>query len=144
MSLRYVLPAAFALLAACQSTTGAVPASNAPARGATLAERWEQRVVTLSVAERIADQCYAQGISLAPAPWNGAVTRATEELAAAGADRAALSAIYANHDFNSSAAQAEAYLMARGAMPDVPESLCAVGEAEMAQGSDVGRALQKL
>lgn len=146
MSLRLLsIPASLALLAACQGPSGAaLPSANAPAGSASLAERWEHRVVTISVAERIADQCYAEGISLAPSPWSGAVTRATEELVAEGADRAALDAVYANHDFNTSAASAAAYLAARGALPDVPESLCAVGEAEIAQGSEVGRVLQKL
>ena len=137
------------LLAACgapaSNGNGSAPqAGRAPGASAPLAERWEYRVVTIGVAERIADACYGQGISMAPSPWTGAVNRATEELAASGADRAALNAVYTAHDFNNSSAQAEAYLAARGAVPGQPETLCPVGEAEIAQGSDVGQLLQKL
>ncbi len=112
--------------------------------GGALEDRWERRVVTLLVAERIADACYGQGIYMAPSPYGGAVHRATEEMVAAGEDRAALDAVFASHDFNGTTAEVTRYLASRGGSVEAPQSLCAVGEAEIAEGSDVGRVLTRL
>ncbi|WP_020038705.1 DUF5333 family protein [Salipiger mucosus] len=134
------------LLAGCGPAggSGGTGVVGAPPATAPLADRWAHRVVAISVAEGIADKCYGEGISLAPSQWNGAVARATGELVAQGADPAELDAIYAAHDFNETSAQAQAWLAARGAVPGVPESLCTIGEREIADGTEVGRLLQTL
>ena len=63
---------------------------------------------------------------------------------AAGATRAELDALFTAHDFNETATAANGWLAARGAIPDVPESLCRIGTTEIAQGSDVGRLLEQV
>lgn len=131
---------ALAALAGC--ATGPAPMGGTGAPGSA-SGRWESRVATLTLAERIADVCYSEGIFLAPSPYGGAVHRATEELAAEGVDRATLEAAYANHDFDTTTAAVQSYLSARGASEAAPASLCAVGESEIAQGSELGRVLQK-
>ena len=146
MTLRaaYLLaPAVALLLAGCAPGTGATGGAALPS-GSSLEARWERRVVTLLVAERIADACYGEGIYLAPSPYGGAVHRATEEMVAAGEDRAALDAVEAGHDFNTTTTAVESYLASRGGSVEAPASLCAVGEAEIAEGSEVGRVLTRL
>jgi hypothetical protein len=150
MTLRtaYLLaPAMALLLSACAPGTGVGSGATGGAAlpsGSSLEARWERRVVTLLVAERIADACYGEGIYLAPSPYGGAVHRATEEMVAAGEDRAALDAVFATHDFNSTTTAVERYLASRGGSVEAPASLCAVGEAEIAEGSEVGRVLTRL
>ena len=150
MTLRtaYLLaPATALLLSACAPGTGVGSGATVGAAlpsGSSLEARWERRVVTLLVAERIADACYGEGIYLAPSPYGGAVHRATEEMVAAGEDRAALDAVFAAHDFNSTTTAVERYLASRGGSVEAPSSLCAVGEAEIAEGSEVGRVLTRL
>ena len=142
-----VAPALALLRSACAPGAGGGSATTAGAAlpsGSTLEARWERRVVTLLVAERIADACYGEGIYLAPSPYGGAVHRATEELVAAGEDRAALNAVFAAHDFDTTTAAVERYLASRGGSVEAPASLCAVGATEIAEGSEVGKVLTKL
>lgn len=136
-------PVAALLLSGCASGTATSGGSALPSGGA-LEDRWERRVVTLLVAERIADACYGQGIYLAPSPYGGAVHRATEEMVAAGEDRAALEAVFASHDFNTTTDAVTGYLASRGGAVEAPASLCTVGETEIAEGSEVGRVLTRL
>ncbi|WP_417721946.1 DUF5333 family protein [Salipiger sp.] len=144
----YGVAALLAVLAGCGapvSTGGGAAgvATTAPA-GNTVAERWKAQVLRLTLAERISDQCYAQGLRLAPGAMGGAVNLADRQLLAEGATRAELDALFTAHDFNETATAANGWLAARGAIPDVPESLCRIGTTEIAQGSDVGRLLEQV
>nr|WP_240989057.1 DUF5333 family protein [Salipiger mangrovisoli] len=111
--------------------------------GGSTAARWEQRVVTISMAERIADACHDDGINLAPSPYGGAVHRATEELVSQGADRAELEAAYQAQDFAALSVQIDEALARKGADRARPGSLCRVGAEEIAAGSDLGLTLKK-
>ncbi|SDH56295.1 DUF5333 family protein [Alloyangia pacifica] len=111
--------------------------------GGSVAGRWEQRVVTISMAERIADACHDEGIYLAPSRWGGAVHRATEEMAAEGTDRSALEAAFQAQDFGALSMQIDRQLASKGVVPGQPQSLCRVGAEEIAAGSDLGQTLKK-
>lgn len=129
---------------AAQSPESGARMAGVPASASlSVVDQWQARVITLSLAERIADQCYASGIALAPSPHSGAVHRATQEMLAAGVDQATLDAAYQGQDFNAMSAGVEAYLGARGVTSDNTDALCRLGVDEIAQGTEVGKALMR-
>ena len=134
---------AFGLIAALTLTACAGTPSTGGFGGGSVASRWENRVVTISMAQRIADACHDQGIYLAASRYGGAVHRATEEMVAEGTDRAALEAAYQNQDFGALSTKIDSEIARRGGNEAQPASLCALGEKEIAAGSDLGQTLQK-
>ncbi|WP_353472590.1 DUF5333 family protein [Salipiger sp. H15] len=134
-------------VAGCAAVPSSGPAASLGSGGGfgsgSVAGRWEQRVVTISMAERIADACHDDGINLAPSPYGGAVHRATEEMVAAGADRAELQAAYQAQDFGALSVQIDESLARKGAVKGQAQSLCRVGAQEIAAGSDLGLTLKK-
>lgn len=126
------------VVAGCAAT----PSGNGFA-GGSVANRWEQRVVTISMAERIADACHDEGIYLAPSRWGGAAHRATEEMAEQGVDRAELEAAFRAQDFGALSVEIDEALARKGVERGRPQSLCRVGAQEIAAGSDLGLTLKK-
>ncbi|WP_226621194.1 DUF5333 family protein [Alloyangia pacifica] len=129
------------VVAGCAATPSGGPSMGLG--GGSVANRWEQRVVTISMAERIADACHGEGIYLAPSRWGGAAHRATEEMAAEGVDRDALEAAFAAQDFGALSIEIDRTLARKGVEPGRPQSLCRVGAEEIAAGSDLGLTLKK-
>lgn len=140
-----VFGAALLAMAGCGATPSGGPSGGFSGgfSGGSVASRWEHRVVTISMAERIADACHDEGIYLSRSRWGGAVHRATEEMAAEGIDRAELEAAFQAQDFGALSEQVDATLARKGADKARPQSLCRVGEEEIAAGSDLGLTLQK-
>ncbi|GGG61850.1 hypothetical protein GCM10011415_05020 [Salipiger pallidus] len=135
---------AYPFVALALTACGPSASVGTTAASGSLKDRWEARVATQTIAERIADNCYGEGIYLASSPYGGAVNRVTEQMVAEGEDRAALDALFMTHDFDRTMAAVDAWMARTGASPAQPATLCAAARQEMAEGSPVGQALRTM